>query len=67
VWGVKNLGAFFAGLPGKKPGYPLQSFLPPAAKKDFRFYPLRMVGRPFRANTLTKLLCNFSGLLVRPL
>jgi hypothetical protein len=27
------------------PGYPLQSFLPQTAKKDFRFYPWRMGGQ----------------------
>jgi hypothetical protein len=31
-------GAF---LKRRKPGYPLQSFLPGTAKKYFRFYPLR--------------------------
>jgi hypothetical protein len=35
--------AHFLRLCRKKPGYPLQSFLPPTggAKKYFRFYPLR--------------------------
>jgi hypothetical protein len=32
-------GAFFQKR--RKPGYPLQSFLPGRAKKYFRFYPLR--------------------------
>jgi hypothetical protein len=32
------------GAPRQKPGYPLQSFLPQTAKKDFRSYPSR--GRP---------------------
>ncbi|MDR1626289.1 MAG: hypothetical protein LBT33_07080 [Spirochaetia bacterium] len=54
-------GAFFFGPAEKKPGYPLQSFLPQAAKKDFRYYPSRGPGEkasphPFR-----------SGIPARPL
>jgi hypothetical protein len=30
-----ELGAFFFGLAEKKPGFPLQSFLPPCGKKGF--------------------------------
>jgi hypothetical protein len=36
--------SFFGRISGasrRKPGYPLQSFLPGTAKKYFRFYPLR--------------------------
>jgi hypothetical protein len=45
-WGSeeKSLGAFCGCA--AKPGFPLQSFLPPAAKKDFRFNPCRMGGQP---------------------
>jgi hypothetical protein len=33
-----------SNLYDKKPGFPLQSFLPQAAKKDFRCNPLRPTG-----------------------
>jgi hypothetical protein len=34
------------GTPAPKPGFPLQSFLPQTAKKDFRCNPLRPTGFP---------------------
>jgi hypothetical protein len=34
----------FLALTRQKPGFPLQSFLPQTAKKDFRYNPLRPTG-----------------------
>jgi hypothetical protein len=43
----------FLTLSRQKPGFPLQSFLPQAAKKDFRCNPLRAHGLTMACNLLT--------------
>jgi hypothetical protein len=60
-----EFGRIFFGSAEKNRAIRYNLFCGCAAKKDFRFYPGCMDGRPFCANTLTKLPGNFSGLLLR--